>query len=112
MAARNPGPILNPIPIGIARFKNKTQRQWVARRLFMESEVNTRVYKNVFRTLGLSGNIDINAKVGRSNVNLRCVSTGYPNMVNRYSRMARHSFYQSVQEGWLHKYGYMRYQYR
>eukprot|EP00388_Colpodella_angusta_P001679 GDKJ01005168.1.p1 GENE.GDKJ01005168.1~~GDKJ01005168.1.p1 ORF type:complete len:113 (+),score=5.43 GDKJ01005168.1:42-380(+) len=112
MAARNPGPILNPIPIGIARFKNTQQRQWVARRLFMESEVNTRVYKNVFRTLGLTGNIDVNRKIGRSNINMRCVTTSYQTMVHRSTRLARHTFYQAVQEGWLQKYGHMRYKFR
>ncbi|SBT43154.1 mitochondrial ribosomal protein S14 precursor [Plasmodium ovale wallikeri] len=62
MAARNPGPYLNQVPLGFPSYNRKVFRDILARRAFMESEVNTRVYKNIFENLGFKGQIRINNK--------------------------------------------------
>lgn len=63
MAARNPGPTLNKEPLGFPTYHNKCKRDYLSRRLFLESEVNTRIYKNIYHNLGLKGAIPIDSKV-------------------------------------------------
>lgn len=63
MAARDPGPYLNQVPLGFPSYNRNVYRDILARRAFMESEVNTRVYKNIFENLGFKGHIRINNKV-------------------------------------------------
>eukprot|EP00920_Eleutheroschizon_duboscqi_P009319 GHVT01021292.1.p1 GENE.GHVT01021292.1~~GHVT01021292.1.p1 ORF type:complete len:113 (+),score=1.53 GHVT01021292.1:149-487(+) len=105
MAARNPGPYLNQAPLGFPKYNRWVRRDWLARQAFKESEVNTRVYKTVFETLGWRCPIPIDQKTGRQTVRMRCIQGAYPRGIYRYTRMAKMQFFQASREGWLHKYG-------
>eukprot|EP01066_Platyproteum_vivax_P006634 Platyproteum_vivax@DN2387_c0_g1_i1.p1 len=106
MAARNPGPIIQQTPIGFASFCNHMVRDWATRAVFYESEVNTRVYKNVYANCGVKGPIKINKNVGRCRIKLRDITNGNPRALYRYTHMTKHGFAQTWREGWLQKYGY------
>ncbi|SBT78462.1 mitochondrial ribosomal protein S14 precursor, putative [Plasmodium ovale] len=106
MAARNPGPYLNQVPLGFPSYNRKVFRDILARRAFMESEVNTRVYKNIFENLGFKGQIRINNKVGVNRIRMRCIQGGYSRGIYKFTRMAKMAFFQTAREGWLKKYGY------
>eukprot|EP00386_Alphamonas_edax_P007111 GDKI01023411.1.p2 GENE.GDKI01023411.1~~GDKI01023411.1.p2 ORF type:complete len:113 (-),score=9.17 GDKI01023411.1:124-462(-) len=105
MAARNPGPVLNQAPLGFPSYKRLNCKDWLARRAFCDSEVNTRVYQNVFENLGYRGATPINHIVGKNRMHLRCISGGYAHGVYKATRMARMHFYQARREGWMRKYG-------
>ena len=47
MSARNPGPYIQLSPLGFPTYKKKIVKDWTARQLFKQNEVNTRVYKYV-----------------------------------------------------------------
>ncbi|KAK1934805.1 putative ribosomal protein S14 [Babesia divergens] len=106
MAARNPGPIILDPPFGFPSFKNWVQRDALSRRLFRESEVNTRVCKVVYRNMGLKGHIPIDNKVGLYRIRMRCIFGGYGHGVFRFTRMSKMAFQQVAREGWLRRYGY------
>ncbi|PHJ18324.1 mitochondrial ribosomal protein s14 [Cystoisospora suis] len=106
MAARNPGPVLNPPPIGFPSFNRRCQKDFLARRAFVENEVNERIYKNVYQNLGFKGPIPILNKVGKYRIRMRCISGGYSRGIFRFTRMAKMGMLQLAREGWLKKYGY------
>ncbi|CAK8997084.1 unnamed protein product [Durusdinium trenchii] len=60
MAARIPGPFLQQTPIGFPSYCRFMNRDWMARKAFEKSEVNTRVYKAIYENFGVRGKIPIN----------------------------------------------------
>ncbi|CEM30988.1 unnamed protein product [Vitrella brassicaformis CCMP3155] len=108
MAARNPGPRLNQVPVGFPSFHRKNLVDSYARKALFQSEVNTRVYKNVFANLGYQGPIDINHIIGKNRVRMRCIDGGRARGVFRWTRMWRMQFRQAEREGWLRPYGLSR----
>ena len=105
MASRNPGPVLHKAAIGFPSFNAKTGKDAAVRRAFSEGEINTRIYKSIFETLGVTGKILINQKVGQNRIKLRCIQTGKAGGFGRWSQLSRHGFRQIHDEGWLLKYG-------
>ncbi|AFZ79797.1 mitochondrial ribosomal protein S14 family member protein [Theileria equi strain WA] len=93
-------------PVAFPSFKNWVQRDHLSRRLFRESEVNTRVYKNVYANFGLKGHIPIDNKVGLYRIRMRCISGGYARGIFRFTRMSKMAFSQVAREGWLKRFGY------
>ncbi|CCF75788.1 mitochondrial ribosomal protein S14 precursor, putative [Babesia microti strain RI] len=106
MAARNPGPTLNKEPLGFPTYHNKCKRDYLSRRLFLESEVNTRIYKNIYHNLGLKGAIPIDSKTGYYLIRKRCIQNGYARGVFKLTRMAKMAFFHVAREGWLKRYGF------
>ncbi|CDJ43553.1 hypothetical protein, conserved [Eimeria tenella] len=96
MAARNPGPKLNPVPLGFPSFNNRVHRDKLSRIAFAAHEINARVYKNV----------------GASRIRLRCMVGGYGRGVFVFTRLAKMGMQQLAREGWLKKYGYKPYLFR
>lgn len=78
MAARNPGPVLNPAPVGFPSFNKRVQRDWLARSAFREHEVNGRVYEAVYANLGFKGPVPIKHKVRGASLSIRVFSCGPP----------------------------------
>ncbi len=107
MSSRNPGPQIQRMPLGFSSFSPRVLRDQQRRRAFFDSEVNTRIYKAVYESLGVKGKINWNKKVGETKINLRCIHGGATNGVNRYTNMSRFGMLQAQQEGWLLKYGYV-----
>jgi ribosomal protein S14 len=107
MSARNPGPKIQRMPLGFSSFSPRVLRDQQRRRAFFDSEVNTRIYKAIYESLGVKGRIPFNRKISESKINLRCIHGGATNGVNRYTNMSRFAMQQAQQEGWLFKYGYV-----
>eukprot|EP00929_Paragymnodinium_shiwhaense_P016058 TRINITY_DN12419_c0_g1_i2.p2 TRINITY_DN12419_c0_g1~~TRINITY_DN12419_c0_g1_i2.p2 ORF type:complete len:114 (+),score=14.69 TRINITY_DN12419_c0_g1_i2:107-448(+) len=106
MAARNPGPFLQQTPIGFPSYTKYITRDWMARKAFQKSEVNTRVYKAVYENIGgLKGTIPINKHVGRNRIRMRGMTEGYGRGNHRWTHLNKHGFSQVYREGWLIKYG-------
>ncbi|CAJ1327969.1 unnamed protein product [Effrenium voratum] len=106
MAARNPGPFLQQTPVGFPSYCRHITRDWMARKAFEKSEVNTRVYKSIYENMGVRGAIPINKYVGRNRIHLRGITEGYARGNKRWTHMNKHGFSQLYREGWLIKYGY------
>ncbi|XP_026194356.1 uncharacterized protein LOC34622270 [Cyclospora cayetanensis] len=106
MAARNPGPVLNPPPAGFPSFNQRVQRDILSRIAFDTHEVNGRVYRNVYENLGFKGPVPIMHKVGIGRIRMRCMMGGYSRGVFRFTRLARMGMMQLAREGWLKRYGY------
>ncbi|CAE7210465.1 pis1 [Symbiodinium sp. CCMP2456] len=77
MAARNPGPFLQQTPVGFPSYTHHIRRDWLARKAFEKSEVNTRVYKAIYENMGVRGSIPINKYVGRNRIRLRGITEGF-----------------------------------
>eukprot|EP00928_Gymnodinium_smaydae_P035411 TRINITY_DN24927_c0_g1_i1.p2 TRINITY_DN24927_c0_g1~~TRINITY_DN24927_c0_g1_i1.p2 ORF type:complete len:113 (-),score=13.37 TRINITY_DN24927_c0_g1_i1:63-401(-) len=105
MTARNPGPFLQQTPIGFPSFYKQANRDWMARKAFMNSEVNTRVYKAVYENMGVRGAIPVNQHVGRNRIRLRGITEGNARGNFRWTKMNQYGFKQVYREGWLIKYG-------
>lgn len=105
MSARNPGPVLHHTPFGFQSFNHKSVKDFAVRRVFAEGEVNTRVYKAIFETLGVKGKIDANKQVGQARIRLRCIHGGRSHGFSRWMQLSRHGFHQAHREGWFLKYG-------
>jgi hypothetical protein len=105
MAARNPGPTLHLTPLGFQSFNQQSVKDFALRRAFAEGEVNTRVYKAIYETIGVRGRIPVNRTIGQGRIRLRCISGGVAGGFGRWSQVSRHGFHQMHKEGWLLKYG-------
>ena len=105
MSARNPGPVMHQTPVGFPSFHKGMVKDYAVRRAFAEGEVNTRVYKAIYETLGVRGRIFVNQQVGRARIRLRCIHGGRSGGFSRWSQMSRHGFHQVHREGWFLKYG-------
>eukprot|EP00448_Togula_jolla_P021980 CAMPEP_0170576768 /NCGR_PEP_ID=MMETSP0224-20130122/4567_1 /TAXON_ID=285029 /ORGANISM="Togula jolla, Strain CCCM 725" /LENGTH=112 /DNA_ID=CAMNT_0010899629 /DNA_START=54 /DNA_END=392 /DNA_ORIENTATION=+ len=105
MAARNPGPFLQQLPIGFPSYARLMVRDWMARKAFEKSEVNTRVYKAVYENMGVRGSIPANKAVGRNRIRMRGINEGYAHGNLRWTHMNKHGMMQTYREGWLLKYG-------
>lgn len=77
MSARNPGPYMQQVPIGFPSYCRKMNKDGDARKAFMNSEINGRVYKCIYENLGVKGRIVENRHVGRNRINLRDIHNGY-----------------------------------
>ncbi|CAK8997086.1 unnamed protein product [Durusdinium trenchii] len=106
MAARIPGPFLQQTPIGFPSYCRFMNRDWMARKAFEKSEVNTRVYKAIYENFGVRGKIPINRFVGRNRIRLRGITEGYNRGAKRWTCMNKHGFMMMYREGWLVKYGW------
>eukprot|EP00927_Polykrikos_kofoidii_P052926 TRINITY_DN46994_c0_g1_i1.p2 TRINITY_DN46994_c0_g1~~TRINITY_DN46994_c0_g1_i1.p2 ORF type:complete len:113 (-),score=8.64 TRINITY_DN46994_c0_g1_i1:66-404(-) len=105
MAARNPGPFLQQTPIGFPSYYKNISKDWMARKAFMNSEVNTRVYKAVYENMGVKGGIPMNKNVGRNRIRMRGITEGAARGNLRWTQMNKHGWNQTWREGWLMKYG-------
>mmetsp|Transcript_97300 Transcript_97300/g.168638 ORF Transcript_97300/g.168638 Transcript_97300/m.168638 type:complete len:113 (+) Transcript_97300:124-462(+) len=106
MTSRNPGPFLQQTPIGFPSYHRHMTRDWMARKAFQKSEVNTRVYKAIYENVGVRGEIRANKSVGRNRIKLRGITEGYSRANLRWTHLNKHGFSQIWREGWLIKYGY------
>mmetsp|Transcript_13128 Transcript_13128/g.29877 ORF Transcript_13128/g.29877 Transcript_13128/m.29877 type:complete len:113 (+) Transcript_13128:60-398(+) len=105
MAARNPGPYLQQTPIGFPSYTRMMHRDWMARKAFQNSEVNTRVYKAIYENSGVKGRIPENKHVGRNRIRNRSITDGHARGVLSWTRLHKHGWMQIYREGWLLKYG-------
>eukprot|EP00392_Amoebophrya_sp_AT5.2_P014597 g14758.t1 len=105
MSSRNPGPYMQQTPMGFPSYCRRMNKDGDARKAFMQNEVNGRVYKAVYETLGVKGRILENKHVGRNRPHLRCIHNGYSRANFRWTLMTKHGFMQAWREGWLLKYG-------
>mmetsp|Transcript_16244 Transcript_16244/g.32921 ORF Transcript_16244/g.32921 Transcript_16244/m.32921 type:complete len:113 (+) Transcript_16244:513-851(+) len=112
MTARFPGPRTQHTPIGFPPFNKHMQRDSNARVAFREGEVNNRIYKNVWETVGFKGKVYLNKKIGKNRIKIRDIGAGYSHGIDGWTRMMKMSFYQCQREGWMKMYGLVKHKFR
>eukprot|EP01067_Filipodium_phascolosomae_P007252 Filipodium_phascolosomae@DN5752_c0_g1_i1.p1 len=110
MAARNPGPKLQQVPMAFPSFHFNMVKDTSARKVFAENEVTQRLYRVVQSNIGIRGRTKLTHYCGRRRICNRDIHNGWAADMRGWTQMSRFGFMQAWWEGWLFKYGLNRFE--